>query len=659
MQTTFLAIRSPLIYLVQVLCLITAYFVVAEINVSTINPHSLLTLFVLVMEGFALTAIILIGIRIVPIIFLIQLIFALNNNFVIEIALGIATINSVEMLLASFLFQMLHLRKYLHRMRDVRNLLILIFFILQPFNASLSSLLFWSNDIIDTASLKLFWWSEWFNHAIAQALITPLLLSFFTRLESLKRRLYKILLTLLLIVPISIMLLSQTQFNSLSIVFSVTTLLLIIVAVNLGMNATTLAAVIFAAIALFYTYHGQGVFIDQGKIVILDLNIFLFGIIVCSQFMAALFSEHQHIKAAFKSSEQRFIDIVNSSDSIVWEADAQTFNVTFVSSKKERLLGYSVSDWYKSGFWLQHVHPDDQKWAADYCVEATLNRSSYQLEYRFLTKNGDTIWLRDIVSVTFENARPCWLRGIIIDITEQKKAEQELQRSNTDLEQFAYAVSHDMRQPLRMVSSYLTLLETDLEQQLDTKTRQFIEFAVEGANRMDQMILALLDFSKVGRNNTTLQPIDTQQALNEALAFLAPEIKNSHATIKVTGQWITLLANQDELTRLLQNLIDNALKYHQKNQAPKIEIIATVVKNIFQVAVIDHGIGIEPKQVKRLFKVFSRLHSRRDFEGTGVGLALCRKIVESHAGKIWVEAKGDGQGSVFRFILPIKQVDQS
>ncbi|MDO9106050.1 MAG: PhnD/SsuA/transferrin family substrate-binding protein [Methylovulum sp.] len=245
------------------------------------------------------------------------------------------------------------------------------------------------------------------------------------------------------------------------------------------------------------------------------------------------------------------------------------------------------------------------------------------------------------------------LCGISTDITPHKKVEAELHRSNADLEQFAYAISHDMRQPLRMVSSYLSLIERALAAQLDDDTRQYLAFAIDGAKRMDQMILSLLDFSRIGRITAPMARIASREVLAEALAFLEPEISASGACVQVSGDWPELVASRDELSRLLQNLISNAVKYHAEGVAPHVDIEGSTIAGVFRVTVRDQGVGIDPAQTDRLFKVFSRLQTRSRFEGTGVGLALCRKIVEHHGGRIGVESLGENQGSCFWFEIPV------
>jgi light-regulated signal transduction histidine kinase (bacteriophytochrome) len=209
-----------------------------------------------------------------------------------------------------------------------------------------------------------------------------------------------------------------------------------------------------------------------------------------------------------------------------------------------------------------------------------------------------------------------------------------------------------MRQPLRMVDSYLSLIEKELAEQLNDDTRQYLKFATDGAKRMDKMILAMLEYSRVGRKTDFMAPIASRDALNEALGFLKPDIIARNATVDVTGEWPDLTASRDELTRLLQNLIGNALKYHKPDQPPQVEVHAVTTPTLFRVTIHDYGIGIDPRQTGRLFQVFSRLQTHTGFEGAGVGLALCRKIVEHHRGSIGVESAGEDQGSTFWFELP-------
>lgn len=275
-----------------------------------------------------------------------------------------------------------------------------------------------------------------------------------------------------------------------------------------------------------------------------------------------------------------------------------------------------------------------------------------QLKFEVLGLKGGRRLLETHAVPMEENGKRVQL-AVTRDITERQRIEDALKRSNADLERFAFSVSHDMRQPLRAVSGHLQLLEHSLKDRLDEDDRLNMNFALDGAKRMDSMIVSLLDYSRVGRKTGEKQGIESRAVLDEALSFLQPMIQESGAQVTFQGVWPQLFASRDELTRLFQNLIGNAIKFHESGQAPLIEVDSAVLKKIWRVSVKDHGVGLDPKQADRLFQFFSRLQSRTLFEGTGMGLALCRRIVEHHDGRIWVESAGVGSGSTFIFELPV------
>ena len=250
--------------------------------------------------------------------------------------------------------------------------------------------------------------------------------------------------------------------------------------------------------------------------------------------------------------------------------------------------------------------------------------------------------------------KPFRILGFIQDITEHKKDEAEILRSNAELEQFSYSVSHDMRQPLRMISSYLKLLEQALADQLDSEKHEYFNFAIDGAKRMDAMMLGLLDYSRVGRKGEPPAWVESRALLDEALLFLEPAIDEAKADVRVHGDWPKVLVSPDEMMRLMQNLIGNAVKFRVPGRTPAITVTSEVIDRAWRVCVADNGAGILPGQIGRLFQVFQRLQSRAAYEGNGIGLALCRKIAEHHGGKIWAESEGEDKGSRFCFTVPLK-----
>ena len=235
------------------------------------------------------------------------------------------------------------------------------------------------------------------------------------------------------------------------------------------------------------------------------------------------------------------------------------------------------------------------------------------------------------------------------EVVHRKLIAEDLTRSNKDLEQFAYVASHDLQEPLRAVAGFVELLSMKLEKTLDNKSTEYITHTVEGVKRMQSLINGLLEYSRIGTRGQQPEPADAKTALDRALAHLHMSITESGA--KITADDLPKV-NVDalQLAQLFQNLISNAIKFRSE-KPPKIRITANHKDGFWQFAVADNGIGIEPQYMDRIFLIFQRLHSRVKYPGTGIGLALCKKIVERHGGKIWVESKA-GAGSTFYFTIP-------
>jgi signal transduction histidine kinase len=225
----------------------------------------------------------------------------------------------------------------------------------------------------------------------------------------------------------------------------------------------------------------------------------------------------------------------------------------------------------------------------------------------------------------------------------------ELKRSNADLEQFAYVASHDLQEPLRMVSGFTGLLKRRYGGKLDADADEYIEFAVSGANRMQSLINDLLSYSRVGREEVAAKAVDTQVALDQALANLQTAIEDRSALVS-RGQLPTVWANHGMLVRLFQNLIGNALKFC-KVERPIVRIQAEARGGDWVFSVADNGIGIDPQYKDRIFLIFQRLHKQSEYPGTGIGLAVCKRIVERNGGRIWLESE-PGKGTTFFFTLP-------
>jgi light-regulated signal transduction histidine kinase (bacteriophytochrome) len=262
----------------------------------------------------------------------------------------------------------------------------------------------------------------------------------------------------------------------------------------------------------------------------------------------------------------------------------------------------------------------------------------------------------EIMLSPLESPEGILVTAAIRDITKRKSAEahllnkvEELKRSNEELGQFAYIASHDLQEPLRMVASYTQLLSRRYKGKLDAEADEFIAFAVDGASRMQRLIQDLLTYSRVGTKGKDLLDTSSEDALQQALLNLRGAIEDSGAVV-THDPLPAVLADEMQLTQLFQNLVGNAIKY-QNPGVPKVHISAarnSEEKWIFSVK--DNGLGIDPQYFEKIFGMFQRLHKREEFAGTGIGLAICKKIVERHGGGISVESQ-PGQGATFLFSL--------
>jgi light-regulated signal transduction histidine kinase (bacteriophytochrome) len=233
-----------------------------------------------------------------------------------------------------------------------------------------------------------------------------------------------------------------------------------------------------------------------------------------------------------------------------------------------------------------------------------------------------------------------------------RRTADELARSNEDLTQFAAIVSHDLQAPLRMIDGFVSLLARRYKGKLDEKADQFIEYTVDGVKRMQELIKDLLEYSKVGRQDTILKPVDFSAAVDKAVLNLQASVEDISSVVTY-DQLPTMMADVSQISRLFQNLIGNALKFHGK-EPMRVHISAKRKENKWVLSVRDNGIGIEPRYAEKIFGMFQRLHTTQEYPGTGLGLAICKRIVEHHSGEIWLESE-PGKGSTFYFTIPDRQ----
>ncbi|MFC4540424.1 ATP-binding protein [Halosolutus amylolyticus] len=277
----------------------------------------------------------------------------------------------------------------------------------------------------------------------------------------------------------------------------------------------------------------------------------------------------------------------------------------------------------------------------------TGERELFEFEYPCHSPDKQRWFLMRAASFTDGDRR--YVAIAHFDITDRYTYRRQLEESNERLQQFAYVASHDLQEPLRMVTSYLDLLESRYSDDLDDDAEQFIEFAVDGAERMKAMIEGLLTYSRVETQGKSFEPVDLDAVVDDALTDLGIRIDETGAEI-TAGPLPTVKGDASQLRQLFQNLLDNALQY-SGDREPRVSISAMREGDEWIISVSDEGIGIDPDEADRVFEVFQRLHSHEEYEGTGIGLAVCERIVERHGGEIWIDSNRD-DGSTFSFTLP-------
>ncbi|WP_299414080.1 ATP-binding protein [Acaryochloris sp. IP29b_bin.148] len=376
-------------------------------------------------------------------------------------------------------------------------------------------------------------------------------------------------------------------------------------------------------------------------------------------------SDRQLLAAKLRSSEGKIRAVFEAMKDLVFVCDLDGGEISNIEVAPTNSSEGCEPDTELISHTIDELWQDPEQQWSHIIQQAIETQQTVNFDYQLMIE-GQPAWFTASISPLLDNSVVWVARNlteqkdsvvwVARNITERKHFEhelqqlnQELERSNQELEQFAYVASHDLQEPLRMVISFTQLLSQNYAGQLDEQADQIIGFAVDGATRMQQLIQDLLSYSRVGTQAKVLETVDCNQILEGAIANLQLSIQESGATLNRTDL-PTLTANPRQLTQLFQNLVGNALKYRGE-AAPIVEIGCQPQQNHYLFWVKDNGIGIEPKHADRVFMVFQRLHTRQKYAGTGIGLAICKKIVEQQGGNIWVESELN-QGSTFFFTLP-------
>jgi PAS domain S-box-containing protein len=383
------------------------------------------------------------------------------------------------------------------------------------------------------------------------------------------------------------------------------------------------------------------------------------GKIIGASTIAWDITEQKRIEIALRESEARFRSITQSATDAIISADSDD-NIISWNKGAQTIFGYTEEE--ASGKSVTLIIPEKYRDAH----KKGLERVNSTGETRIIGKTVEMVGMRkDGSEFPLELSLSTWkigtrrlYSGIIRDVTERKQSEEklkqtlaELERSNKDLEQFAYAASHDLQEPLRTVSNFSQLLGKRYKGELDAKADQFISFIVNGSTRMQEMIDNLLAYSRVSTRAKPFEPTNYETVFDQAMANVKMSIEESGAIV-THDPLPTVMADASQMVQVFQNLLSNAIKF--RKEKPRITVSAVQRANEWLFSVKDNGIGIAPEFMEHIFKVFQREHASAEYPGTGVGLAICKKIVERHGGRIWVESQA-GKGSTFYFTIPVRK----
>ena len=441
---------------------------------------------------------------------------------------------------------------------------------------------------------------------------------------------------------------------------------IIIVALLAGLGPGILATIISVMIVGIWILPPYGIFSIKSPIDEIGAVLFTsFGILIST--VSELYRRNRNKAAAYDKEkslretkrEKEFLADILENSSEPFAIGYPDGGLGLHNQAFEQLTGYTTEelhaiDWSTTLTPIEWREMEKQK-----LDELHRTRQPIRYEKEYIRKDGSRLPIELLVHIALDTEEnPKYYYSFINDITERKQAEKivestlnELRRSNTELERFAYVSSHDLQEPLRMVTLYSQLLEKRYKDRLDDDADDFIEYIVDNARRMKYLIDDLLEYSRVTSQAKEFENIDLEKVLEDVLSNLSILIIENNVTV-THDSLPTIFADKNQMMQVFQNLITNAIKFRGKEH-PEIDISVQKGEKEWIFAVKDNGIGISPKHQKQIFEVFKRLHNREEYPGTGIGLSIVQKILERHNGLIWVESEL-GKGSTFYFTMPIK-----
>jgi PAS domain S-box-containing protein len=369
-----------------------------------------------------------------------------------------------------------------------------------------------------------------------------------------------------------------------------------------------------------------------------------------------------------RQAEHRYRTLVEQIPAVIYTAEAaEGYPRTYTSPQVEDVFGYLPDEWVSDrGLWIRQIHPEDRQEVIAELDRSVRSKQIFQTEYRILTRTGVERWVRDeALPLLDDDGSILFIQGILLDITERKNQEEaleqysiQLEQSNRELQDFAYIASHDLQEPLRKIQAFGERIEVKYGQNLPEEGTDYLRRMRSSAERLQNLINDLLTFSRVSTRGKPFEAIQLNKVVSEVINDLGERIQETGGRVEVEPL-PRIEADPSQMRQLFQNLIANALKFHRQEVPPVVKIFSSQVHDgrghqLVQICVEDNGIGFDEKYLDRIFQPFQRLHARGRYEGSGIGLAICRKIAERHGGDISARSTPE-IGATFIVTLPVQQ----
>ena len=367
-------------------------------------------------------------------------------------------------------------------------------------------------------------------------------------------------------------------------------------------------------------------------------------------------NQFKNAQIQLQKNEERLRFIMDTVNDGYWDWEVDS-NKEYLSPKFKEMFGYEDHELENSPeTWQRLINPDDLELAIENATKHIESKGKYPYiqEVRYAHKDGSTVWvICRGAGIKDSEGRINRIIGTHTDITELKRTQEKLEQSNLELQRFAHIVSHDLQAPLRHIQSYLELFEENYKEKVDEKCKSWINNISSAAERMHYQIRSLLDFAKIGKQEINLSEFDLNESIGTVLKILDSDLSKINAKVQVTGS-LKIYANQIYIEKALQNFIENAIKFRDLERVLELELVLSSNNGNSLISIEDNGIGIEEEYLDKIFDNFTRLSTANESEGSGIGLSICKKVIDYHKGKITVESKL-GKGTKFLLSIPEKK----